>query len=76
MQTTPIEPQMSDAVMRFANHQLRDHQQQIYERTDRMFLKLMILQWLAGVVVAVWISPQAWVGSESQTHPHVWAALL
>jgi PAS domain S-box-containing protein len=62
--------------MRFAKHQLRDHQQQIYKRTDRMFLKLMILQWLAGVIVAVWISPQAWVGSESQTHPHVWAALL
>src|SRR5882724_241661 len=76
MRTTPIEPQLGDSVMRLAKHQLRDHQQQIYKRTDRMFLKLMILQWLAGIIVALWISPQAWVGSESQTHPHVWAALL
>jgi len=45
MRTTPIEPQLSDSVMRFAKYQLRDHQQQIYKRTDRMFLKLMILQW-------------------------------
>ena len=69
-------PQLSESVLHFATQQLRDHQQSIYKRTDRMFVKLMILQWLAGVIIAVWISPKTWVGLESQTHPHVWAAVF
>ena len=57
--------------------QLRtEHQQQIYVRTDRMFAVLMVVQWLAGVGAATWISPRAWVGLDSQIHPHVWAAVV
>lgn len=52
------------------------HQQAIYERTDRMFAHLMAWQWLAGVVFALWVSPRAWSGSYSETHVHVWAAVL
>ncbi|HYJ46044.1 MAG TPA: PAS domain S-box protein, partial [Pyrinomonadaceae bacterium] len=40
-----------------------------------MFVGLMALQWLAGVVIAVWISPSAWAGTASYVHPHVWAAV-
>jgi PAS domain S-box-containing protein len=36
----------------------------------------MALQWVAGVAAAYWISPQTWAGATSQTHLHVWAALL
>jgi len=54
----------------------RDHQQVIYERTDRMFAMLMIVQWVLGIVVAIWISPRAWAGASSQIHPHVWAAVI
>lgn len=53
-----------------------EHQQLVHKRTDRMFAVLMILQWVAGVAAALWVSPKTWSGSESQTHPHVWAALL
>ena len=53
-----------------------EHQQVICRRTDRMFAVLMTLQWLAGVAAAYWISPTAWAGATSQTHPHVWAAVL
>lgn len=54
----------------------RAHQQAIYQRTDRMFVGLLSLQGLAGIVFALWISPQAWDGSISRTHLHVWAALF
>ena len=36
----------------------------------------MVLQWLAGIVFALWVSPLAWAGSTSQTHAHVWAAVV
>ena len=47
-----------------------------HKRTDRMFAWLSMLQWLAGVVAALWISPKAWEGQYSSTHIHVWAALF
>lgn len=53
-----------------------EHQQLVHRRTDRMFAGLMALQWLAGVAAALWVSPKAWEGTISYTHPHVWAALL
>jgi two-component system, sensor histidine kinase and response regulator len=51
------------------------HLQAIYQRTDRLFAHLMVLQWLAGIVFALWVSPLAWAGSTSRTHVHVWAAV-
>jgi PAS domain S-box-containing protein len=53
-----------------------EHQRHVHKRTDRVFAGLMALQWLAGVAAALWISPKAWTGSASYTHPHVWAALF
>jgi signal transduction histidine kinase len=53
----------------------RQHLQSIYQRTDRLFAHLMVLQWIAGVVFAFWVSPLAWAGSTSRTHVHVWAAV-
>ena len=48
----------------------------IHGRTDRMFAKLMVVQWLAGVAAVFWLSPRAWAGSTSQVHLHVWSALV
>jgi hypothetical protein len=53
-----------------------EQQTTIYKRTDHLFARLMIFQWLAGIAAAVWISPNTWSGPNSQTHLHVWAALL
>jgi PAS domain S-box-containing protein len=53
-----------------------EHQRLVHRRTDRMFAGLMALQWVAGVAAALWVAPKTWAGAESQTHPHVWAALL
>ena len=52
------------------------HQQRVYRQTDRLFAGLMLLQYIAGILAAVFISPRTWVGTSSATHPHVWAALF
>ena len=59
-----------------ANELFRDHQQQIYRQTDKLFAKLMLVQWLATVLAALIITPRTWNGQTSQVHMHVWASLL
>jgi PAS domain S-box-containing protein len=48
----------------------------VHKRADRLFAKLMVVQWLAGIVAALWISPKTWIGPTSQAHWHVWAAIF
>ncbi|HZI94297.1 MAG TPA: histidine kinase dimerization/phospho-acceptor domain-containing protein, partial [Patescibacteria group bacterium] len=48
----------------------------ILRRTDRLFAGLMLVEMLAGIGGALWLSPLTWKGMSSTTHPHVWAALL
>lgn len=52
------------------------HEQSIFRRTDSLFARLMVLQWLAGIAVAVFVSPHTWIGDQSEVHPHVWAAIF
>jgi signal transduction histidine kinase/ActR/RegA family two-component response regulator len=44
-------------------------------RTDRLFAVLMLVQFLAGVVIAIVVSPRAWRGTASEVHPHVVASI-
>src|SRR6185436_12315203 len=53
-----------------------ERENDICKRTDQMFAVLLTLQWVGGIVAAYWISPRTWIGSTSQTHVHVWAALI
>jgi signal transduction histidine kinase/DNA-binding response OmpR family regulator len=46
-----------------------------WKETDRMFAVLLLVQWIACIAVAVWISPRSWEGLESHIHPHVWASI-
>lgn len=55
----------------FADQCLRLHTQ-----TDRMFAALMLVQWVAGIIVALVVSPQAWAGTASSVHPHLQAAVV
>jgi diguanylate cyclase (GGDEF)-like protein len=57
-------------------HLFTEHQQAIYQRTDRMFAGLMAIQWVAGIAAALWVSPRTWAGPDSQTHIHVWTAVF
>ena len=58
-----------------ADQLLIEYQNAQWKQTDRLFAILLLLQWVAGVAVAVWISPLAWEGLESHIHPHIWAAV-
>jgi signal transduction histidine kinase/CheY-like chemotaxis protein len=54
----------------------QQHQQTIYQRTDKLFARLLLFQWLSAIAAAVWISPLTWAGPSSETHVHVWSALF
>lgn len=55
---------------------LREHQLALWKQTDRLFAMLITLQWIAGIAVAIWLSPLAWEGLQSHVHPHVWTAIF
>ena len=59
-----------------AQELLKVHQGDIYRRTDRIFAVLLIMQWLAGIGLALWLSPRTWIGATSETHVHVWLAVV
>jgi two-component system, sensor histidine kinase and response regulator len=52
------------------------HQHQNYVRTDRMFVGLMVFQWIAAIVAALILSPAEWEGASSRIHPHVFSAVV
>lgn len=47
-----------------------------HRRTDRLFGVLMIVQYIAGIVLAFVVSPKTWAGAESETHLHIYAAIF
>ncbi len=66
----------NDAVALRSRELFEQHQQSILCRTDRLFAWLMIVQFFAGLLAAVVVSPRTWAGAQSSVHPHVWAALV
>src|SRR6266498_1810250 len=54
----------------------QEYKDNIHKRADHLFANLMVLQWLAGIAAALWISPKTWIGASSQMHWHVWAAIF
>ncbi|WP_153556177.1 ATP-binding protein [Roseimaritima sediminicola] len=48
----------------------------LHTRADRMFRVILLLQWVAGVVVALWVSPRTWIGAQSMVHAHVIFAIV
>jgi len=58
-----------------ARELFHENDQRNLERVDRLFAGLLVLQLLASVALALWISPRTWIGARYETHVHVWAAL-
>ena len=52
------------------------HRQEIFRKTDKLLARLMIVQWFAGILMALFISPHTWAGQTSLVHIHVWAAIF
>jgi len=73
---SPLPLSESTSTVRRADELFDQYQHDIHRRTDRLFAVLMILQWIAGIIFALWVSPRAWYGTISRTHIHVWAAIF
>jgi hypothetical protein len=57
--------------------EIRDEQlHERYVRVDRMFIWLFLVQYVAGIVAAITVSPYAWEGKVHTVHLHVWVAVL
>ncbi|NBD13439.1 MULTISPECIES: methyl-accepting chemotaxis protein [Corallococcus] len=68
--------QLSEADVSARSRQLFEEQcLTLGRRTDRTFVVLMVLQWLAGIIAALTVSPRAWEGLESAVHFHVEVAV-
>jgi PAS domain S-box-containing protein len=61
---------------RRADELFREEQEEIYRNTDELFARLMVVQWIVSIVMAVVISPYTWAGQERAVHIHVWAAIF
>ncbi len=49
---------------------------QLWREADRAFIYLMILQWIAGIIIAAYISPKSWDTIEFSSSVHIWSAAL
>lgn len=76
MNTISPELDLPDPAAGRAQVLFAESEHKIQVRTDQMFEKLMVFQWLAGIAAAVWISPRTWIGATSQLHWHVLAAIF
>ncbi|HZZ44324.1 MAG TPA: ATP-binding protein [Tepidisphaeraceae bacterium] len=55
---------------------VNEHYQQLTAKMDRLFIILFVVQFLAAVAAAFWISPHTWIGTTSYVHVHVIAAIF
>ena len=76
MQTQTLIPLASKPSSERAEELFQQHRHQVFKRTDRWFGRLMLFQWVAGIVIAVTVSPRTWAGQSSSIHIHVWAAIF
>jgi two-component system, NtrC family, sensor histidine kinase HydH len=72
---TPSGAPASESLQSRADALFANHLDEVHRRTSRMFAWLMVAQWIAGVVMAVVLSPYAWAGKARSLHPHVQVAL-
>jgi hypothetical protein len=57
--------------------EIRDEQLHArHVRVDRMFTWLFLVQYVAGIVAALTVSPYAWEGKVHTVHLHVWIAVV
>ena len=71
-----IDPQTSQSFQKDKELIYQDLIKEIAIKTDKLFAGLFAFEWLLGIVFALWISPNTWVGDESRVHIHIYAAVF
>lgn len=59
-----------------AQELLEKHQNDIYCRTDRLFIILMLMQWVGAVLTALIVSPRTWIGDTSYLNITLYASIF
>jgi len=59
-----------------AAHLFLSERERSWRHTDRIFVILIVIQWLAAIGAALVISPRTWIGGTGITHIHVWASIV
>lgn len=52
------------------------HADNNYRQTNKLFCVLFVVQWFAGIVTAIFLTPQTWTGTTSSIHPHLIEAIV
>lgn len=55
---------------------LQELKLQSYQRIDKIFGYLLVLEWLSGIVVALFVSPLTYIGRQSSVHLHLATAIV
>jgi diguanylate cyclase (GGDEF)-like protein len=69
-------PAASESSARAQNEDIQHQLSLVYVRIDRYFVRLMLLQWVAAIVLALWVRPLPWTVNTSSLPPHLALALL
>lgn len=69
-------PEIRAKINTIATELYDDSYKKLCVSNDRVFAALMAFQWIFSIVLAVVVSPRTWLGAYSQTHIHVWTAIL
>ncbi len=48
----------------------------VSQNADRSFRYLLMIEWVFGIVTALFISPKTWSGQMSEVHLHLWSSIL
>jgi signal transduction histidine kinase/CheY-like chemotaxis protein/HPt (histidine-containing phosphotransfer) domain-containing protein len=75
---TPLSNREADnnLVTARASRLYEESYRQLAVRNDRLFGRLFAFEWVAGMLVAFWITPRVYSGTQSAIHIHVYAAVF
>jgi len=71
----PPQGEESEPVLALAQELLRRRLQAIARDTDHRLALLLLVEWMASMCAATWISPLTWTGQQSAIHPHIWLSV-
>ncbi len=69
-------PESDPQIVARAEVLLKEQIRAVHTSTSHVFVLLLGLQWFAGIIIAVLVSPRTWSGEVSSLHLHVQAALV
>ena len=67
---------VSDALQLRAEELFQQSQHRRYLAADRIFMGLMLVQWLVAIILAFTVSPYTWLAEERAVHEHVLMAFV